>query len=285
LLTRKRAEAEIRELNDELEKRVVARTQELEEANHEIRHFVYIVSHDLRAPLVNLKGFSGELRYALNVIRDSSDEVIEHVNPTSRVNMLRALNEDVPEALKFIESAVESMDSFTKAILKLSRMGRLQLELVSVDIAQIVAKTLETLSYQIKQQGIKITIGNLPTITADFVSMEQIFGNIVSNAVTYLEPNRIGEIEITATSTIDETTFRIQDNGRGIEKEDMDKVFAPFRRAGKQDVPGEGMGLAYVQTLVRRHGGRIWCDSEIGCGTTFTFTIPKNLIQDMTIIE
>ena len=77
----------------------------------------------------------------------------------------------------------------------------------------------------------------------------------------------------------DELLIRIRDNGRGIAQEDMDKVFAPFRRAGKQDVPGEGMGLAYAQTLVRRHGGRIWCESEPGVGTTFTFTLPHQFTQ------
>jgi len=94
--------------------------------------------------------------------------------------------------------------------------------------------------------------------------------------VLYLDPNRPGEIEITGERDHDETTFRVRDNGRGIVEEDMDKVFAPFRRAGKQDVPGEGMGLAYVQTLVRRHGGRIWVESGPGTGSTFYFTIPDS---------
>ncbi len=103
--------------------------------------------------------------------------------------------------------------------------------------------------------------------------------NILNNAIIYLEPGRTGEIEITGECNAHETIFRIHDNGRGIALEDMDKVFAPFRRAGKQDVPGEGMGLAYVQTLVRRHGGRIWCESEQGAGTTFSFTLPHQLAQ------
>ena len=104
--------------------------------------------------------------------------------------------------------------------------------------------------------------------------MEQIIGNILDNAVKYLDADRPGEIEITDERGRDVTTFHIRDNGRGIEKESMDKVFAPFRRAGKQDIPGEGMGLPYVQMLVRRHGGRIWCESELGVGTKFTFVIP-----------
>ena len=99
----------------------------------------------------------------------------------------------------------------------------------------------------------------------------------MSNAVLYLDPGRPGEIEVIAQRDSDEMTFRVRDNGCGIAEEDMDKVFAPFRRAGKQDVPGEGMGLPYVQTLVRRHGGRIWCESEPGVGTTFSFTLSNHL--------
>jgi signal transduction histidine kinase len=109
--------------------------------------------------------------------------------------------------------------------------------------------------------------------------MEQIVGNLLGNAVKYLDSERAAEIEITAERGEEETVFRIRDNGRGIAREDMDKVFAPFRRVGRQDVPGEGMGLPYVQALVRRHGGRIWCESELGVGTTFSFAIPNHLAE------
>jgi signal transduction histidine kinase len=99
-------------------------------------------------------------------------------------------------------------------------------------------------------------------------------GNLLDHAIKYLEPERDGSIEITAEQGTDEYVFRVRDNGRGIAEEDIRRVFELFRRAGKQDVPGEGMGLAYVKALVRRHGGRIWCESEPGIGTTFSFTIP-----------
>jgi signal transduction histidine kinase len=102
-------------------------------------------------------------------------------------------------------------------------------------------------------------------------------GNILTNAVNYLEADRPGKIEIWGERNHQETTFHISDNGRGIALGDMHKVFELFRRAGKQDVPGEGMGLAYVRTLVRRHGGQIWCESKLGSGTTFSFTISNQL--------
>ncbi|MFN8374062.1 MAG: PAS domain S-box protein [Anaerolineae bacterium] len=267
---------EITRYNEELERRVDERTAELAEANEEIKNFAYIVSHDLRAPLVNLKGFSGELRAAVKQVSEECDQLVEHINPARREALLRSLKEDIPEALQFIESSVSSMDGFTKAILKLSRLGRLHLELVKVDTRLIVEKILAALNYQMNQRSVKLIIGDLPLVMADYVSIEQIFGNILSNAVAYLTSERPGTIEISAEQNDNQTLFSIRDNGRGIAPEDMDKVFAPFRRAGRQDVPGEGMGLAYVQTLVRRHGGRIWCESQLGVGTTFKFLIPHN---------
>ena len=105
--------------------------------------------------------------------------------------------------------------------------------------------------------------------------MEQIIGNLLNNAVKYWEPTRPLKLEITSETTENETVIHIRDNGRGIAEDDMDKAFAPFRRAGEKNVPGDGMGLAYVQTMVRRHGGHIKCASEYGVSTIFTFTISK----------
>lgn len=278
---RKQAEAKIRQLNEGLEQRVKDRTIELEKANKEIKQFAYIVSHDLRAPLVNLKGFAAELRADLETVREGCAEFLPLVDPTRRKKMIQAVEEDIPEALRFIESSANSMDNFAKAILKLSRLGRLHLELVEVNARSLVNEILHALAYQINQRGITVTIGDLPVVKADYVSMEQILGNILTNAVNYLDPSRPGEIEISAEQEPDETVFHIRDNGRGIDETDMDKVFAPFRRAGKQDTPGEGMGLAYVQTLVHRHGGRIWCQSQSGVGTTFSFTIARHLGEDL----
>jgi signal transduction histidine kinase len=106
--------------------------------------------------------------------------------------------------------------------------------------------------------------------------MEQIVGNILENAIKYLDPNRPGEIEIRGERNHDTVTFHIQDNGSGIADRDKDNVFTPFRRAGRQNVEGEGMGLPYVQTLIRRHGGHIWYESELGNGSTFTFSLPSH---------
>ncbi len=251
----------------------------LEQANEEVRRFAYIVSHDMRAPLVNLKGFSAELRSALEMVGPVVDTALPHLDERQQRAVAMALEEDVPEALDFIDSSVTRMDHFINALLKLSRLGRRELDPELIDMNALVQATLQTLAHQIEQRQVKVTVEHLPEVVADQTSMEQIMGNLLTNAVIYLDPDRPGEIEITAESSPDETTFQVCDNGRGIAEEDMDKVFAPFRRAGRQDVPGEGMGLPYVQTLVRRHGGRIWVESEPGKGSTFYFTIPAKTLK------
>ncbi len=250
---------------------------ELEQANEEARRFTYVVSHDLRAPLVNLKGYSAELRSALGTIGSATDTALVQADEQQREAITTVLQEDIPEALDFIDSSVSRMDHFIDALLKLSRLGRRELELESIDVNALVQATLQTLAYQIDQCQVSLTVGSLPEVIANRTSMEQIMGNLLNNAVIYLDPSRPGEIEISAERSSRETIFRVRDNGRGIAQEDMDKVFAPFRRVGTQGVPGEGMGLSYVQVLVRRHGGRIWCESEPDVGTVFAFTISNHL--------
>ncbi len=252
---------------------------ELERSNEEVKNFAYIVSHDLRVPLVNLKGYTSELRTALGVIGSNFDAALPHLDDAKRSEVAMALHEDVPEALEFITNSVSRMDSFINAVLILSRLGRQDLKPEPIDMNAVVQKTMETMSHQIKERGIEVHVESLPQVVADRTAMEQIVGNILSNAVKYTDPERPCRIEVAAENNNGETIFTIRDTGRGIAQEDMHKVFAPFRRAGKQDTKGEGMGLAYVQTLVRRHGGRIRCESEPGKGTTFTFTIAPTFKQ------
>ncbi|MCD6518508.1 MAG: PAS domain S-box protein, partial [Anaerolineae bacterium] len=253
---------------------------ELEQANKEIRDFAYIVSHDLRAPLVNLKGFAAELRAALEEIQPAVQlglgELPEEKQETARL----AFEEDIPEALGFIESSVDRMDKFISAVLRLSRLGRRELVFETIDMHEIVEEILESLAHQLEERKAQVKVLPLPQVVADRTSMEMVMNNLLSNAVKYLVPDRPGRIEIGGKRSGEETLFWVRDNGRGIAEEDADKVFALFRRAGAQDVPGEGMGLAYVKTLLRRHGGRIWFESTLGEGTTFFFTVPNNLAEE-----
>jgi signal transduction histidine kinase len=271
------AEEALRQARDELEIRVKERTSELEAANEEVRRFAYIVSHDLRAPLVNLKGFSDELRTAVHVLQGILPAVRPYLETPQYTDVARALEQDIPEALHFIETSVTRMDHLIRAMLHLSRLGHRELAFESLDMRALVQETVQTLAHQVARGQVQVMVEPLPTVTADRTAMEQIMGNLLANAVAYLVAGRPGKIAVTGERRPDATVFAVRDNGRGIAAEDIPKVFEPFRRVGRQEVPGEGMGLAYVRMLVRRHGGEIQCHSTLGVGTTFTFTVAHQI--------
>jgi PAS domain S-box-containing protein len=252
-------------------------TAEIEAANEEIKQFAYIVSHDLRAPLVNLRGFSAELRRALDGVLPLARQALTALPAADQRVAHDSIEEDIPEALGFIDSSVTRMDLFINAVLKLSRIGRRELVYRPLDPRPLVEEILRTLAHQQAAHDATVTVADLPQVTADRTALEQIFGNLLANALLYLVPGRPGRIDVGGTRGKTETTFWVRDNGRGIAAEDADKIFAPFRRAGKQDVPGEGMGLSYVHTMVRQHGGLIWFESTPDVGTTFFFTLSSSL--------
>ena len=249
-------------------------SEELQHINEELKNFAYIVSHDLRAPLVNIKGFSEELGRSTKDLTSLLEKYPGHAGADGKRKTEELLKKDIPEALGFISSSVTRMDALINSILKLSRLGRNELKRELVHTEELVHPLLKTLAHQIDMHKADVTIGPLPDIIMDKTAAEQIFGNLLDNALKYLDPSRPGKIAVTAEQNAGETTFTIRDNGRGIAKEDTQRVFELFRRVGRQDVPGEGMGLTYVKTLVRRLGGRIWCESEPGVWSAFSFTIP-----------
>lgn len=246
----------------------------LNQSNEEVRQFAYIVSHDLRAPLVNFRGFVSELRRSLANLDRLLQPAIKQFGAAERVTADRIFRQELPESLEFIDSSVIRMDHLITSLLRLSRLGRHEPVPVRLDLARLVSDILASLGTQIKAGGTTVIVHPLPEITADRISLEQILSNILTNAVLYLDPARPGRIEITGELAEAELLLKVSDNGRGIAQDDREKVFAPLRRAGAHNVPGEGMGLAYVQALVRHQGGRIWFESEHGVGTTFSFVLP-----------
>ena len=247
--------------------------QEQEHLHEEIRELVYIISHDLRAPLVNLQGFSSELKDSLALVGPVVQQALPALSVQKRSEIETTLNVDIPEALEFIGLSVSRMDDLIKSILKLSRSGHRILEFEQLDMNELVDKVVGSVAHQIEERGIRVSVDPLPGVVGDRIAMEQIIGNLLDNAIKYLVPEKPGRIEITGGRGLHETFFRIRDNGRGISEDDSNRIFALFQRVGEQHVEGEGMGLTHVRTLVRRHRGRIWCESKIGLGSTFTFTI------------
>ncbi len=186
---RKQAQAALQETHAELERRVQERTAALTAANDEVRRFAYIVSHDLRAPLINLKGFAAELRHACEVVNTAFPKVLPYLDAPEREDVARALEEYGPESLTFIDSAVTRMDRLIQAVLELSRIGRRELHIASVDTRALIEGLVQSISHQLSQHHAQVTvIDPLPEVRADRTALEQIFANLLDNAVTYLRP-------------------------------------------------------------------------------------------------
>ncbi|MEM9292006.1 MAG: ATP-binding protein [Acidobacteriota bacterium] len=249
--------------------------QELQALNREKSEFLAIATHDLRAPLVNLRGFSGELRYALDDGRRALDRAWDRIDPNVARQLTSDLDESLPEALSFIDTSADRMERLIQPILKLSRLTRRELEPTELAVAPIVRRVLADFEAVVIDRKITVLVGRLPTIRADRAAIDEVFRQLLDNAISYLSLNRPGRIEIISRETENEFMFHIRDNGRGIPETHRKKVFGIFGRVGLDDQPGKGMGLVYVRTLIQRHGGRVWFDSELNGGTEFSFSIPK----------
>ncbi len=250
--------------------------EELEAINEEMETFAYITSHDLRSPLRNLKGFSGELHRGLDIILPMLETLLPKLSEVEQELLQKEVCERIPRALAYINIASDKMEQMTDAILKLSRLGRRDIVFEPVDTNMIVMDCLESLAYQIDKSCTKVNVDDLPVIQGDRAYIEQIFANLLDNAIKYMKPECPGKIDITSMVDGDFIQFSVRDNGCGIAEENMHKVFEIFRRAGNvENIPGEGMGMPYVRAIVRKHGGNIWCESVLGEGSVFHFTIAQ----------
>ena len=255
--------------NDELEFRVSERTRDLQTANEEIQRYAYIVSHDLRAPLVNIIGFTKELETAMTSFAPLLAPGLDRDDPAVAL-ALRAIDEDIPEALRFIEASTARMDGLITAILNLSRLGRLPLKPEDLDLNALTMDCIASLQHRINEEGAVVAIeGRLPRIWGDRRILEQVVGNLLDNAVKYLSSDRAGRVVVRGRRVGGKVLIEIEDNGRGVAPSDQDRIFDLFRRAGKQDRPGEGIGLAHVRALVRRLGGEIAMKSDGSTGSVF----------------
>jgi signal transduction histidine kinase len=192
------------------------------------------------------------------------------------------VEEDLPEAIGFIRSSTKKMDALINAILKISRDGRRELKPERIDIGELLETTAASVYHQVSDAGgeVAISVDAARGLVTDRFSMEQVFGNLFDNAVKYKHPDRPLSLTVKAFP-MGRSAIRIEvaDNGRGIAQEDHERVFELFRRAGKQDKPGEGIGLAHVRSLVRNLGGEITVTSTLGGGSTFVIRLPLDLSQ------
>ncbi|GAA4721580.1 sensor histidine kinase [Sphingomonas lutea] len=266
-------------LNTDLEAAVTERTADLRRANDEIQRFAYIVSHDLRSPLVNILGFTSELE-STNKSLGKLIERAEKDAPQIITEDVRNAREDLPEAIGFIRSSTQKMDRLINAILRLSREGRRTLSPEPLEMEAVIKEIAASLEHRVNEVGAEIRIERpIPNMVSDRVAIEQIFSNVIENAVKYLDPARPGRVAVRGRKDGANVIYEIADNGRGIADKDRERVFDLFRRAGTQDQPGEGIGLAHVRALAFRLGGFIDVQSELGKGSTFRLNLPATYVE------
>ena len=277
---RKKFEDALQSLNYQLRERIdqlAAANRALSEKSLEIETFVYSVSHDVRGPLVNLQGFTRELQH-------SCDELVNLVEnepgipPDIKERVQRIISVEMEESTGYIETAVLHLGNIVDALLRLSRLGRVVYQFQPVNVRVLVERSVIAARSSVPAEQAEVTIKNLPTVVADATALEQVFGNLVSNALRYRDPARPCRIEIGGSTSADgqTVTYYVRDNGLGIPSNVLPELFRAFRRFHPESGPGEGMGLLTVRRIVERHRGHIRVESREGEGSTFLIELPAS---------
>jgi len=249
-LERKQGDAEIKKLNEELKNNVI----QLEAANKELEAFTYSVSHDLRAPLRAIDGFS----------RILLEDYIEN------------LDEEGKRVLSVIRNNTQKMGQLIDDLLLFSRLGRQELKASGIDMGKLAKAVYEELKLAVPERKLKFTINTLIPAHGDQAMIRQVFVNFLSNAVKFTRPKERAVIEVDGRSEGNENVYTVKDNGVGFDMQYVNKLFGVFQRLhSSEEFEGTGVGLAIVQRIIHRHGGRVWAEGEVGKGVTFFFTLPR----------
>ncbi|MDR3536620.1 MAG: PAS domain S-box protein [Acetobacteraceae bacterium] len=281
---RKRADAELRQVNATLaatnhalrraNAEITQKNAEISRKNEEVESFVYIVSHDLRAPLVNLQGFSKELELCCAELETAVARLPLAAAQTQE--LMAIVRDDIPGTLHFIAASVGKFDRLINALLMLSRTGQQAYRADPLDVRAIAGTTLDMMRRATETAGAHIVLGALPVAWGDATAVGQVFANLIENALKYAHPERPPEIEIDGTVVGGLAQYSVRDNGIGIPRHAQTRLFQVFQRFHPERASGDGIGLAAIKRIVERLGGTIWATDAPNSGSIFRFTLPHH---------
>lgn len=235
-----------------LQHQLIEQNEELARSNRELEQFAYVVSHDLQQPLQSVTGF---VKLLLLKYEDTLDEfAFDYLNR--------------------IHDAGSRMQRLIQDLLAYSRVGRQHQEFQAVDCNLILKQVLDNLQMTIAEKQVKLTYDSLPTVMGNETQLIQLFQNLISNAIKFVQPDAVPQVKILVKLQEQQWLFGVQDNGIGIEPQNLERVFEIFQRTqSAKNYPGTGIGLATCKKIVESHGGQIWVESQLDVGTTFHFLL------------
>ena len=252
---RKKAESQIKRLNEELEERVILRTEQLEAVNKELESFSYSVSHDLRAPLRAVHGYT-------KILVDEYENI---------------LDEEGKRICRIISSSATQMGELIDDLLSFSRIGRTGMNTSQLDMKSIVMSVFKETCPNDQKSKTNLKIGKLHKALGDGNLLKIVWTNLISNAIKYSSKESISEISVSSQMKYDRITYSVKDNGVGFDMNYKHKLFGVFQRLHSEaEFEGNGVGLAIVQRIILKHGGNVWAEGEVGKGATFYFSLPVN---------
>ncbi len=246
--------------------RLATANEDLQERQRETNDFLYVLSHDLRAPLINIQGFGKRLHTDMSGLEGALVNGSKN-DATKRLERMQ-------QSLQFLNAGTAKIDQLISRLLEVARLSTRPGEAQWVDAHRLAHEVADACRFQLEASGVEVVIGNLPRVWGDPVQLNQVFTNLVDNAVKYMGPSSRKRIDISCSRHGERYRFAVNDTGPGIAPKDQEKVFRLFARLGANGASGEGVGLATVRAIVNRHGGRIWVESTPGDGCTFYFTLP-----------
>jgi len=243
-------------------------------AERELQRFTSTVRHDIGNSVFSINAFSIRLSEVSGQIRDMLSR--QKLDREVQQQLSTILADDIPTAVNYIRSSTAEIEALLAGLKRLAAYGRLELNIGTVDMNQLVNDIVGRMKPQLEQSDSSATVEHLENCVGDAGQIGQVFSNLLSNAIKYLDPNRKGQIRVSDSIDADNVIYAVQDNGTGITPEQQEKVFDAFYRGGNgRGVEGEGLGLTIAARVLDRHNGRIWCESEQGKGSTFYVELPK----------